>query len=130
MNKDTKNQPKLNFTGTKPQTKPAVKKYRPDTSDNSNNSNSSMDELNSINLQLQAMTEGISNLREDLKGMIKKDEVEMLITNTVINLIKKLEENTNKKIEQLINEKVNDMQTKLDSIDFDNKNLIEKNKKT
>ncbi|KAH3843422.1 hypothetical protein DPMN_116940 [Dreissena polymorpha] len=86
MSNETKNQQKLNFTGTKPQTKSAVKKYRPDTSDNSN---SSMEELNSINIQLQAMTEGISNLREDLKGMIKKDEVEMLITNTVTNLIKK-----------------------------------------
>ena len=56
-----------------------------------------MEELNSINIQLQAMTEGISNLREDLKGMIKKDEVEMLITNTVTNLINKLKKTQTKK---------------------------------
>ena len=68
-NNTTKKQLKLNFTGEKPQTKPAVKKYRPDTSDNSN---SSMDELNSIHMQLQAMTDGISSLREDLKSMLRK----------------------------------------------------------
>jgi len=122
-NETTKNQPKLSFTGTKPQTKPAVKKYRPDNSDNSN---SSMEELNSIQVQLQVMNEGITNLRDDVKGMLKKDEVEQLIMNTVTNLMKNLEHSTHKKIEQMINEKVNDMQSKMDSLDFENKSLREK----
>ena len=116
----TKNQPKLNFTGTKPQTKPAVKKYRPDTSDNSN---SSMDELNSIHVQLQAMTDGISSLREDLKSMLRKDEIEQLITNAVTSLMQKMEQNMNKNIDKIVNEKCKEMQERIDSLDFENKGL-------
>lgn len=116
----TKNQPKLNFTGTKPQTKPAVKKYRPDTSDNSN---SSMDELNSIHVQLQAMTDGISSLREDLKSMLRKDEIEQLITNAVTSLMHKMEQNMNKNIDKIVNEKCKEMQERIDSLDFENKGL-------
>ncbi|KAH3847283.1 hypothetical protein DPMN_089602 [Dreissena polymorpha] len=99
------------------------KKYRPDKSDNSN---SSMEERNSIQVQLQVMNEGIANLRDDVKGMLKKDEVEQLIMNTVTNLMKNLEHTANKKNEQMINEKVNDMQSKMDSLDFENKSLTEK----
>lgn len=116
----TKNQPKLNFTGTKPQTKPAVKKYRPDTSDNSN---SSMDELNSIHVQLQATTDGISSLREDLKSMLRKDKIEQLITNAVTSLMHKMEQNMNKNIDKIVNEKCKEMQERIDSLDFENKGL-------
>ena len=132
-NNTTKKQLKLNFTGEKPQTKPAVKKYRPDTSDNSN---SSMDELNSIHMQLQAMTDGISSLREDLKSMLRKDEVEQLITNTVTSVMHKIEQNMNKKIDQLVNEKYKEMQATIESLDFENKSLkdtlqkLENNNKT
>ncbi|KAH3836516.1 hypothetical protein DPMN_109887 [Dreissena polymorpha] len=63
-----KGQIKLNFTGTKPQTKQAIKKSRPD----SETSNSSMGELHAIQIQLHNMTEGITSLREELKSMLKK----------------------------------------------------------
>ncbi|KAH3773894.1 hypothetical protein DPMN_175265 [Dreissena polymorpha] len=63
-----KGQTKLNFTGTKPQAKRAIKKSRP----YSETSNSSMDELHAIQTQLQNMTEGITSLREELKSMLKK----------------------------------------------------------
>ncbi|KAH3753917.1 hypothetical protein DPMN_188569 [Dreissena polymorpha] len=63
-----KGQTKLTFTGTKPQTKQATKKSRPD----SETSNSSMDELHTIQTQLQNMTEVITSLRDELKSMLKK----------------------------------------------------------
>ena len=57
-------QPKLNFKGQKPQTKPAYKKQR---ADSNYSTNTSLDELVNIDTQLEAMTEGLGELREDLK---------------------------------------------------------------
>ncbi|KAH3881522.1 hypothetical protein DPMN_005448 [Dreissena polymorpha] len=56
-------QPKLTFKGQKPQTKPANKKQR---ADSSNSTNTSMDKLYNINTQLEAMTDGLSELREEI----------------------------------------------------------------
>ncbi|KAH3853709.1 hypothetical protein DPMN_096241 [Dreissena polymorpha] len=97
----SKSQPKLSFSGVKPQTKQAVKKSRPD----SEASNSSMEEFQVMQSQLQAMTDTITSLRDDLKGMLKKKEVEQLITNTVTTLMNKIMQHTNDKIDQLVSEK-------------------------
>ncbi|KAH3803410.1 hypothetical protein DPMN_131671 [Dreissena polymorpha] len=69
----SKGQPKLSFSGVKPQTKQAVKKSRP----NSEARNSSMEEFQVIQAQLQAMTDTISSLRDDLKW------VDLLLTDIV-----------------------------------------------
>jgi myosin heavy subunit len=117
-----KGQAKLTFTGTKPQTKQATKKSRPD----SETSNSSMDELHTIQTQLQNMTEGITSLRDELKSMLKKEEIEELITSTITTFMAKIEENMNNKIEHIVSSKINEMQSKIDSLEFDNTNLKEK----
>ncbi|KAH3828311.1 hypothetical protein DPMN_130265 [Dreissena polymorpha] len=58
----SKVQPELSFAGVKPQTKQAVKKSRPD----SDASNPSMEEFQVIQTQLQAITDTITSLRDDL----------------------------------------------------------------
>ncbi|KAH3815022.1 hypothetical protein DPMN_143541 [Dreissena polymorpha] len=92
----SKGQPKLSFLRIKPQTKQADKKSRPD----SEASNSSMDEFQVIQTQLQATTDTITSLRDDLNGMLKKEEVEQLIANTVTTLMNKIMQNINDKINQ------------------------------
>ena len=89
-------QQKLNFKGQKPQTKPANKKQR---ADSSNSTNTSMDELYNINTQLEAMTEGLSELREDIKSMLKREEIEDLIKKTVSSIMSKIEVTMAKTIE-------------------------------
>ncbi|KAH3885691.1 hypothetical protein DPMN_009687 [Dreissena polymorpha] len=117
--KALKGQPKLNFSGAKPQTKQAVKKSRPD----SEASNSSMEEFQIIQTQLQTMTDTITSLRYDLKCMLKKEEVEQLITNTVTSLMNKIEQNMNNKIEKLVREKLVEVQSKIESLDYEKNNL-------
>ncbi|KAH3828310.1 hypothetical protein DPMN_130264 [Dreissena polymorpha] len=58
--------------------------------------------------------------------MMKKEEVEQLITNTVTTPMNKITQNINDKVEQLVSEKLVEMQAKLDSLDYDNKNLKDK----
>ncbi|KAH3706234.1 hypothetical protein DPMN_065619 [Dreissena polymorpha] len=72
------------------------------------------------------MTDTITSLRDDLKGMLKKEEVEQLITNTVTTLMNKIMQNINDKIDQLVSEKLVEMQAKIESLDYDNKNLKDK----
>ena len=72
------------------------------------------------------MTDTITSLRDDLKGMLKKEEVEQLITNTVTTLMNKIMQNINDKIDQLVSEKLVEMQAKIESLDYDNKNFKDK----
>ncbi|KAH3786684.1 hypothetical protein DPMN_164793 [Dreissena polymorpha] len=72
------------------------------------------------------MTEGITSLREELKSMLKQEEIEKLITSTITTIMAKIEENMNNKIEHLVSSKFNEMQSKIDSLEFDNTNLKEK----
>ncbi|KAH3897741.1 hypothetical protein DPMN_021936 [Dreissena polymorpha] len=69
------------------------------------------------------MTDTITSLRDDLKCMLKKEEVEQLITNIVTSLMNKIEQSMNNKIEKLVSEKLVEVQSKIESLDYDNKNL-------
>ncbi|KAH3861650.1 hypothetical protein DPMN_024584 [Dreissena polymorpha] len=113
-------QPKLNFKGQKPQTKPANKKQR---ADSNNSTNTSMDELFNINTQLEAMTEGLRELREDLKSMLKREEIEDLIQKTVSAIMSKIEETMSKKIETEVANKTQTLHEKLAGLEFENEQL-------
>ncbi|KAH3776559.1 hypothetical protein DPMN_177988 [Dreissena polymorpha] len=61
-----------------------------------------MDELHAIQTQLQNMTKEITSSREELKSMLKKEEIEELITSTITTIMAEIEENMNNKIEHLV----------------------------
>ncbi|KAH3828884.1 hypothetical protein DPMN_130868 [Dreissena polymorpha] len=113
-------QPQLNFKGQKPPTKPATKKQRSDSN------NTSMEELTNIHSQLEVMTDSISYLREDLKSMIKKDEIEELIKNTVTTIMGKIEETMIKRIETEVKNISNSLKEQIASLEFENEQLKQK----
>ncbi|KAH3837600.1 hypothetical protein DPMN_110997 [Dreissena polymorpha] len=113
----------LNFKGQKPQTKPATKKQR---ADSNNSSNTSMEELTNIHTQLKAMTDGISELREDLKSMLKREEIEELIKNTISTIMKKIEESMIKQIENEVKNGTNTFKQQIAGIEFENGQLKQK----
>ncbi|KAH3741977.1 hypothetical protein DPMN_048707 [Dreissena polymorpha] len=110
----------LNFKGQKPQTKPATKKQR---ADSNNSSNTSMEELTNIQTQLEAMTNGISELREDLKSMLKREEIEELITNSVSTIMKKIEESMLNQIEKEVKNRTNTFKEQIAGLEFENGQL-------
>ena len=116
-------QQKLNFKGQKPQTKPANKKQR---ADSSNSTNASMDELSNINTQLENLTEGLSELREDIKSTLKREEIEDLINKTVSTIMGKIEITMAKTIETEVTKQTLTLNEKLTGLEFENQQLKQK----
>ncbi|WAQ95119.1 hypothetical protein MAR_007590, partial [Mya arenaria] len=71
------------------------------------------------------LTEGISQLRGDLKSMLKKDEIEELIKNTVTSIFSKLEETMKKQIEIEITNKTKVLNDKITGLEFEKDHLKE-----
>ncbi|WAQ95622.1 hypothetical protein MAR_028312 [Mya arenaria] len=111
---------------------------------NSEVSNDSMDN-GAIQRQLDVVNENLLELRGDLKHMLKKDEVENLITSNISNILKELEQKTEDRIlrmkkdieedmkakidtdiEKLVNIKTKGLEDKINSLEFDNNALKEK----
>ncbi|KAH3868269.1 hypothetical protein DPMN_006984 [Dreissena polymorpha] len=116
-------QTKLNFKGKKPETKPANKKQR---ADSSNSTNTSMDDLSNINTLLENMTEGLAELREDFKSMLKREEIEDLIKKTVSTIMNKIEVTMIKTIETEVTNRTNTLNEKLTGLEFENEQLKQK----
>ncbi|KAH3728138.1 hypothetical protein DPMN_054085 [Dreissena polymorpha] len=114
-------QQKLNFKGQKPQTKPANKKQR---ADSNNSTNASMDELSNINTQLENLTEGLSELREDIsQSTLKREEIEDLINKTVSTIMGKIEITMAKTIETEVTKQTQTLNEKLTGLEFENQQL-------
>ncbi|KAH3727950.1 hypothetical protein DPMN_053896 [Dreissena polymorpha] len=82
-----------------------------------------MEELKNIHTQLEAMTNGISELREDLKSMLKREELEELIKNTVSTIMKKIEESMLNQIEKEVKNRTNTFKEQIASLEFENGQL-------
>ncbi|KAH3720435.1 hypothetical protein DPMN_063334 [Dreissena polymorpha] len=116
-------QTKLNCKGKKPETKPANKKQR---ADSSNSINTSMDDLSNINTLLENMTEGYGELREDFKGMLKREEIEHLIKNTVSTIMNTIKITMIKTIETKVTNRNKILNEKLTGLEFENEQLKQK----
>ncbi|KAH3748179.1 hypothetical protein DPMN_182617 [Dreissena polymorpha] len=107
-------------------------------------SNDSINDSTSIKLQLETMELTLTGLREELKQMLKKDDIENLITNTVSKIISEMEkrneefltkiqqniqtelENKLLKItEHSIKEKTNELADQIKCLQFENETLKE-----
>ena len=57
--------------------------------------------------------------------MLKKDEVETLITNTVSNIVAKLETKLQEHVAYMVQEKTKFLEEKIESLEFENNALKE-----
>ncbi|KAH3889238.1 hypothetical protein DPMN_013289 [Dreissena polymorpha] len=72
------------------------------------------------------MTEGISNLRDDLKSMLKREEIEELIKNTVTTIMGKIEETMMKRIENEVKNITKEFKDQIAGIEYENEQLKQK----
>ncbi|KAH3863739.1 hypothetical protein DPMN_026737 [Dreissena polymorpha] len=85
-----------------------------------------MEELINIHTQLEVMTEGISNLREDLESMLKREEIEELITSTVTSIIGKIEETMVNRIDTEEKNVTITFKEQIAGLEFENEQLKQK----
>lgn len=115
---------KTNETNQKSnQSKPGQKAAKRTHSDVSENSS---DELGLIHNHLDQLSDSIKELRGDLKQILKKDEIENLITTTISNIIDKMENRIKKSIEDKLHQKLDSLLEKVNSLEYENKLLKEK----
>ncbi|KAH3788095.1 hypothetical protein DPMN_166225 [Dreissena polymorpha] len=69
------------------------------------------------------MTEGLRELRKDLKSMLKREEIEDLIQKTISAIMSKREETVSKKIETEVAKRTQTLHEKLTGLEFENEQL-------
>ncbi|KAH3696827.1 hypothetical protein DPMN_084305 [Dreissena polymorpha] len=82
-----------------------------------------MEELTNIHTQLEARTKGIGELREDLKSVLKREEIEELIKNTVSTIMKKIKESMLKQFEHEVKNRTNTFKEQIAGLEFENGQL-------
>ena len=95
------------------------------------------DEFTSIQKQLDQLTSDIQQTREDVKSIMKKEEMKSFITDTVTamfskvqkKLEKRVEETIEEKLEEKLNDKLTELNDRLDSLVHENVQLREANDK-
>ena len=93
------------------------------------------DEFTSIHRQLDQLTSDIQQTRDELKNIMKKDEMRKFISDTITNMFKKVEnkleekldEKIERKVEEKVNEKLAEVNDRLDRLVYENVQLREDN---
>ena len=97
---------------------PAQKRTHSDVSPNC-----SMEELTVLCNQMEELSEDVKSLRGELKSVMKKDQMETFIKETVTQIISDLNENLTLMIEIKTDEKIKPIQEKLQEVEDENKHL-------
>ena len=85
--------------------------------------NNTMEEINMLSHQMEGMTDDLKSIRENLKSVLKKDEMEDFIKKTISTIITDLNENMEMTISVKVEEKTKGMQSKIVSLEDENKIL-------
>ena len=124
----------VNLAGGKPKIMETQKEKR----SHSEVADSSLgDEFTSIQKQLDQLTSDIQQTREDVKSLMKKEEMRTFITDTITALFskvqkkieKKVEETIEEKLEEKLNDKMTELNDRLDNLVLENVQLREANDK-
>lgn len=96
----------------------------------SNDSNNSLDLSGLMNIQkdideIKLNLEGVTR-KDDLKDLIKTNDLEQLVTVIVKNILTEFETSVNKKIDEKVSEVRNEMQEKVDALAIENEDLKRK----
>lgn len=128
---------KDNSTGTKFKTsmkgntgkQPPAKRAISEVSNDSTLSNDSMN-MSLIQNQLDLMSENLEELKGDLKGIIKKEDIESIISRSITNAMTQLQQKMEIIIKKEIQEKTKELNDKISSLEFENNHLKESLTKT
>jgi SpoVK/Ycf46/Vps4 family AAA+-type ATPase len=82
--------------------------------------------LSHIQTQLEGLNVNMNNLRRDFKAMLKKEEIEVLIKSTLTDIMSTLEEKLKVYIQNELTLKTKHLNDKIDSLEFEKKELKEK----
>ena len=85
--------------------------------------NSSVEEITVIHHQLEELSDDMQSIREHLKQVMKKDELENFIQKTISKIINDLNENMDLTIDMKVDEKTKDLTQKIYNLEKDNTNL-------
>lgn len=103
-------------------------------------SNDSIIDVNDLQKQLDTMTEDIKSLREDIKQIIKKNEIKTIIKETVSQVMSEMEEKLEKRmntmerilqekvdksIDKIVDERTKEIQNKIDFLEFNDTQMKE-----
>lgn len=105
---------------------PPSKQTKRSNSERSNNDSNISDEslnMGHIQNQLDVMTENLRDLQASLCSVLKKEDIEKLITSTVTTICDTMERRMNETIQCKVNEKTKELSEKLDSVEMENKLL-------
>lgn len=86
----------------------------------------STEELSYIHTQLDSMNENLSEVRGELKTLMKKEDIENLITSTVTTIMEKMEKKLTDIINRKINENTEELCDKIRCLEYENAKLNSK----
>ena len=113
--KPAKSLAKVNAASGKP---PLTKRPNSDMS-----LNTTHEEVSILSTQMGEMTEDLKCIRENLKSVLKKDEMEQFITQTISKIIEDLNQNMEMTIAIKVDEKTKDFKQKIGVLEEDNQSL-------
>ena len=85
--------------------------------------NVSMEEITVISHQLETLSEDMKNMREDVKSVMKRDEMEVFIKGTVSKIMADINENMELTISLKVEEKTKAVSEKMKTVQSENENL-------
>ena len=88
-------------------------------------SESSAEELTILNQQLEHLTSDLKDTRDRVMNLMCKDEVQNFISETINKVMSSVEKKIEKLIDSKIKEKTKTLQEKVESLEFDKKNLTD-----
>ena len=83
----------------------------------------SMEEITVISHQLESLTDDVKNIRENVKSVPKKSEMETLIKETVTSIMTEMNENMELTINLKVEEKTKVISQKMTSLQSENESL-------
>ena len=87
------------------------------------NADESFGDLGPFQCKLDSMSSDLGQIKADLKAILKKEDVEKLIAQTVKDVVLSLEEQMKNNIMTTVNEKCEHLQSQIESVTFEN-NLL------
>lgn len=108
---------------------PPAKRTITEVSNDSTLSNDSMN-MSVIQNQLDIMTENLEELKVELKGMIKKEDIESIISKSISCALNEIKKEVEVMVKTEIKEKTKELNDKIVSLEFENSQLKETLTKT
>ena len=105
---------------------PPAKKDKRTLSDVSNASSDCMVDFSHVQSQLDTISSDLADLKNGFNSMLKKDEIQALITSTITNVMEEMEKRIKADYDRKIQEKTKELQETINVLQYDNRQLTDK----